>query len=113
MRETKQRNYFCVIDGVIGMDGEGPIGGDPIPAGVVLAGDDPVAVDTIAAEVMGFDSSKLPTIRAAGAPSRYALGLSDLSRIDFLGAEDAPGHTLPQFTPAHAWVGHIERKLVP
>jgi uncharacterized protein (DUF362 family) len=113
MRETKQRNYLCFIDGIVGMEGEGPMGGDPVPSGVVLAGDDPVAVDTIAAEVMGFDSGKVQTIKGAGALPKYALGISDLSRIDFLGTEDKHVDTRFRFKPSHAWIGHIERNLAP
>ncbi len=109
MRETQQRNYFCFIDGIVGMEGDGPMAGDPIPAGVVLAGADPVAVDTFGAEVMGFDSTKVPAIKGAGGPSKYRLGISDWSRIDFLATDDKHVETRFRFKPPPAWRGHIER----
>jgi uncharacterized protein (DUF362 family) len=110
MRETKQRNYFCFVDGVVGMEGEGPMAGDAVPAGVVLAGDDPVAVDARAAEVMGFDSGKVQTIKAAGGLPQYGLGMSDLSRVDFLATEERHANTRFHFGPSRGWIGHLERR---
>lgn len=49
------RADLAVIDGVVGMEGEGPVKGTPVRSGVALAGTDPLAVDTIGTEVMGFD----------------------------------------------------------
>jgi uncharacterized protein (DUF362 family) len=110
MRETKQRDYFCFIDGVVGMEGEGPMAGDAVPAGIVLAGDDPVAVDALAAEVMGFDSRKIPTIKAAARLLKYGLGTSDLSRIDVLATEERHVNTRFHFGPSRGWIGHLERR---
>ncbi|MEN3011036.1 MAG: DUF362 domain-containing protein [Candidatus Bipolaricaulaceae bacterium] len=45
---------LTVIDGVVGMEGAGPVGGDPVPHRFVLVGSDPVAVDAAAATLMGF-----------------------------------------------------------
>jgi uncharacterized protein (DUF362 family) len=110
MRETKQRNYFCFIDGVVGMEGEGPMAGDAVLAGLVLAGEDPVAVDARAAEVMGFDSGKVQTIRAAGGLLKYPLGASDLSQIDLLAVQERHVNTRFHFGPARGWIGHLERR---
>jgi uncharacterized protein (DUF362 family) len=46
---------LSVIDGVVGMEGGGPVDGTPIPSGVALAGTDPLAVDLVGTELMGFD----------------------------------------------------------
>ena len=46
---------LAVIDGVIGMEGEGPVRGTPVESGVALAGTNALAVDIIGSEVMGFD----------------------------------------------------------
>ena len=37
------------------MQGNGPTGGSKIKSGWVVSGDDPLAVDTLAAQIMGFD----------------------------------------------------------
>ena len=49
------RASLAVIDGVVGMEGTGPVAGTPISSGVALAGTDPLAVDVAGTEVMGFD----------------------------------------------------------
>ena len=46
---------LSVLDGVEGMEGNGPVRGTPVDHGVVLAGSDFVAVDSIGAQLMGLD----------------------------------------------------------
>ncbi len=46
---------LSVIDGVVGMEGNGPVGGTPKHSGVALAGVSSTAVDSIGARVMGYD----------------------------------------------------------
>jgi len=48
-------NDLSIIDGVVGMEGEGPVDGTEIRSGVALASVDPLACDTIGTEVMGYD----------------------------------------------------------
>jgi len=47
--------HLAVIDGVVGMEGNGPVKGTAIPSGAAVAGTDALAVDLIGAELMGFD----------------------------------------------------------
>ncbi len=47
--------HLAIIDGVVGMEGNGPVKGRPVKSGVALAGIDALAVDLIGAELMGFD----------------------------------------------------------
>jgi len=51
--------HLSVIDGVEGMEGDGPVDGDPVRHGFVLLGSDPVAVDAAAARLMGFDPREI------------------------------------------------------
>ena len=53
---------FCLVDGIVGMEGNGPIQGTRKLAGVLIAGRDPVAVDATACRVMGLDPAKLSYI---------------------------------------------------
>lgn len=57
--------HLAVMDGVIGMEGNGPANGTPVPSGVVLAGYDCVALDVVASELIGIDPFKVPTNKAA------------------------------------------------
>ncbi len=50
---------FCLVDGIVGMEGNGPIQGTGKAAGMLVAGSDPVAVDATACRVMGLDPAKV------------------------------------------------------
>jgi uncharacterized protein (DUF362 family) len=76
------RPHLTVVDGFVGMHREGPRHGTPIRLGTVIAGIDPVAVDTVAAAVMGFDPSEIGYLVYA---HEAGLGIGDLERITILG----------------------------
>ena len=60
------RPNFCIVDGIIGMGGsQGPAFGVPLPAHVIVAGGDPVAVDTVCARIMGFNPLFIGHIQTA------------------------------------------------
>jgi len=54
-----------ILDAVVGMDGNGPAAGDPFRMGLIIAGSDPVAVDSTACRVVGIDPLIIPMIRIA------------------------------------------------
>jgi uncharacterized protein (DUF362 family) len=58
-------HHFCIVDGIDGMEGNGPIQGSPKHAGVLVAGKDMVAVDSTACRVMGIDPAKVDYLRLA------------------------------------------------
>jgi uncharacterized protein (DUF362 family) len=60
LQSEPQRRYFSVIDGVIGGEGEGPLHPDAYESGVVLAGENPLAVDWVGTRLMGFDPARIP-----------------------------------------------------
>src|SRR5579862_1519773 len=59
------RPDFAIVDGITGMEGNGPIQGTAKSAGVLIAGDDPVAVDSTCARVMGLNPEKINHIARA------------------------------------------------
>jgi len=61
------RPDFAIVDGIIGMEGNGPIQGSPKPSGVLILGDDPVAVDATCARVMGLAPERIDYLAKAGA----------------------------------------------
>jgi hypothetical protein len=83
-RQTKP--HLSVVDGWVGMHREGPRHGTPIRLGVVVAGTDAVAVDAVAAAVMGFDPSTIGYLRYA---QEAGLGVADLARINIVGDQIA------------------------
>lgn len=53
--------HFAVMDGIIGMEGNGPSHGKPVNSGVILASRDCVSLDIVAAEMIGCDPLNIPT----------------------------------------------------
>jgi len=62
---TVLRPAITVIDGFVGMEGNGPIDGTPVQMNLIIAGTDPVATDATAARVMGFNPYDIAHIRKA------------------------------------------------
>lgn len=58
-------SYLTIVDGLIGMEGMGPVEGMPVPLGVIMAGENPAAVDAVAARVMGFCPEEIPYLQYA------------------------------------------------
>jgi uncharacterized protein (DUF362 family) len=56
---------FAIVDGVIGMEGDGPIMGTPKRAGVIVMGRNLPAVDATCARIMGIDPHRVPYLAAA------------------------------------------------
>jgi uncharacterized protein (DUF362 family) len=75
------RPDFAIVDGIVGMEGNGPIQGTPKPANAVILGNDPVAVDATCCRIMGLRPEKVRHIARAGT----LLGHVDADRIDQLG----------------------------
>jgi len=74
---------LCIIDGIIGMGGaKGPAYGTPIKAGVVIIGLDPVATDSVAARVMGFNPRRIKHLVIA-----QKLGLGSIENVTVLNME--------------------------
>jgi uncharacterized protein (DUF362 family) len=59
------RSALTVIDGFMGMEGQGPVDGTPVQMNLIIAGTDPVATDATAARVMGFNPYEIKHIRKA------------------------------------------------
>lgn len=56
---------FAIVDGIVGMEGNGPIQGTPKTAGVLVAGSDVAGVDATCCRIMGIDPGKIEYLRLA------------------------------------------------
>ncbi len=65
---------FAIVDGVVAMEGNGPIHGVPKEMGILVSGSDPVGVDATCCRIMGIDPFKIEYLRLAAGevPSRMA-----------------------------------------
>jgi uncharacterized protein (DUF362 family) len=114
---TPRERYLAVVDAIVAGEGAGPLAPDAKPCGVVIAGRNPVAVDSACAGLMGFDLRALRLLTGALAPALLPLCTFTFDDITLLSNDAAWRGALPQlaakppfhFTPHFGWIGAIER----
>jgi uncharacterized protein (DUF362 family)/Pyruvate/2-oxoacid:ferredoxin oxidoreductase delta subunit len=75
---------LAIMDGVVGMEGEGPAGGDPRQVGAIIASADSVALDVVTSAMAGLDPMEVYTNKAA---ARRGLGPKTVAEVDVVGAD--------------------------
>lgn len=109
------RRFFSVVDGIVAGEGNGPLDPRPRPAGVIIAGSNPVAVDLACARLIGFDYTKIPMLRHA--LLQGALPLVSFPYGDILARSNEPAFNGPLaelrgpllgFAPHFGWKTQIE-----
>jgi uncharacterized protein (DUF362 family) len=75
---------FTVMDGTFCGNGPGPRTMIPVEKGLILAGSDSVAIDAVAARIMGFDPMTIDYIRIA---HEDGLGVGRVEEIEILGED--------------------------
>ncbi len=78
----RQKMKFQVIDGIIGSNGS-ELGGRPVQMDLIIAGEDPVAVDTVGSAIIGYDPDKAKYLKHA---ENKGLGTANLEEIDVIGS---------------------------
>lgn len=73
---------FAVMDGTVAGNGAGPRTMVPVVKNVILAGADSVALDAVAAKLMGFDPLDIPYLRIC---HEHGLGVADPGEIEVVG----------------------------
>jgi uncharacterized protein (DUF362 family) len=86
---------FAVMDGTIGLEGNGPKSGRPRVADLILASQDPVALDTVQALCMGLDPARIGHLVRCAA---RGVGVADPERIEIRGCDLASARIA--FAPA-------------
>jgi uncharacterized protein (DUF362 family) len=82
MQRELHPNVFAVMDGTVAGDGAGPRTMVPTIQNVILASADPVAIDAVAAKLMGFDPMTIPYLRMA---TEMGLGQAQTDKVDIVG----------------------------
>jgi uncharacterized protein (DUF362 family) len=115
LQSNPVRRFLSVVDGIVGGEGNGPLDTRPRPAGLVVTGTNPVAVDLACARLMGFDRLKIPMLTRALAPHPFSL--ADFGDTDIVARSNDPAYDGPlahisgpqlAFTPHFGWRGHVE-----
>jgi uncharacterized protein (DUF362 family) len=92
--------HFVIADGVIAMEGNGPLNGTPRNMGKIVLSNDLVAADATCARLMGFEPTRIAHVREG---SRF-LGNSALSLIDQVGEMLTQPATAFQVVPDWAYL---------
>jgi uncharacterized protein (DUF362 family) len=74
--------HLAVIDGYQGMEGNGPVSGDPVEWRTVIASTDFVAADALTVELMGLDPSEIGYIHYCG---HQGLGCGRIEEMEIVG----------------------------
>lgn len=119
VRRTRPLRYLALVDGIIGGEGNGPMAPDPKVCGVLIAGRHPLAVDCVAATLMGFAWRKLRML--AGGFQMQKLSFAGFQPEDILAVSNKPEWSgrldelrdTFSFRPHFGWVGAIERSAGP
>jgi len=84
MQKELHPGIFSVMDGTVCGDGAGPRTMIPRTKNILLAGGDSVAIDAVAAKLMGFEPMDLPYIRMC---HERGLGIGRIEDIDVVGED--------------------------
>lgn len=84
-----------IIDGIVAMEGQGPINGQPRDVGYLIAGTDPTACERVCCDLVGFNPNDLPLLQTAEkmVPGSMTVPVDSVGDIF-----DAPA--CPDFKPA-------------
>jgi uncharacterized protein (DUF362 family) len=91
--------HFAIVDGIVGMEGNGPIQGTPKHVGVLVAGRDPVAVDATCCRIMKIDPMKIRYLQLASRRGTEAqITEGDIRQIgESIQSVSAPFELIPLF----------------
>ena len=114
LQPAPQRAYFCIVDGLVSGEGDGPLKATPRDTDMIVCGDDPFAIDAALGWFMGFDPERIPMIAERRQYLGEGWGRFDLQDV----MVSIDGHESPllstdvnfHFAPAPGWAGHIERR---
>jgi uncharacterized protein (DUF362 family) len=108
------RRVIHIVDAIVAGEGEGPLEPSPVRCGTLLGGASPLAIDAVAATLMGFDLWKLPIVARGFGTQHLPLGPKTPGEIEVvlpearMGLEDMRRHVAFRFRPPACWMGHIE-----
>ncbi len=74
-----------VMDGTVAGDGAGPRTMNPRILNLILASSDPVAIDALAAKIMGFEPMQIPYLKMC---HDMGLGIADVEQIEIVGMDE-------------------------
>lgn len=115
LHQEPQRKFFCLIDGIISGEGNGPLAPEKREDGLLIAGFNPVTVDLATCYLMGFDFMKISQYKNALEIGSYPLIDREIAVDEIAGTYNSNKVQLKDiqnyakdFEPHFGWANHIE-----
>ena len=80
LSDEPQRRVFSLTDGIVAGDRNGPLAPEPVSLGAVTFGANPAYCDAAHLALMRFAPERIPLVRGAFAPMRYAIAEGNLAK---------------------------------
>ena len=113
LHPTPQRTYFCIVDGLVSGEGNGPLQPLPKETDWMVFGTDPFAIDASLGWFMGFDLDRLPLISRRehfGGAGWGDFAMDDLTvLLDGNPVRVVESSVNFEFAPPPGWREHVER----
>jgi uncharacterized protein (DUF362 family) len=113
LHHEPRRHYFCIVDGFVSGEGNGPLQALPRETNWLICGSDPFAIDAALCHFMGFDAEKVPIIAQRRQYAGLNWGQFELSELEVemdgkrVRIADCPINF--HFVPPPGWRNHVER----
>jgi uncharacterized protein (DUF362 family) len=99
-----QTPHLAIVDGIIGMEGDGPLMGNAKQSGLIVMGVDLVAVDATCCRLMKLPAERLPTLVLGAQMKLGRLSEAEIPQI---------GEPIEKWAQAYEWPPQMERLLMP
>lgn len=103
------RRYLSIVDGIVGGEGNGPSAPDAVRCGLLIAGLNPVAVDSACVALMGLDRRRLRLLEGAWRIAKYPLAAFRPEDVRCVANEPQWNGGLAELeaVPAHVFAPHL------
>ncbi|HEU4870293.1 MAG TPA: DUF362 domain-containing protein [Pyrinomonadaceae bacterium] len=82
---TPQRRVIHLTDAIVAGQGDGPLSPQPLPLGLLFAGNNAAAVDWFGARLLGYDPQLVPIVREAFGSFRWPISTARPEEITLMG----------------------------
>jgi uncharacterized protein (DUF362 family)/NAD-dependent dihydropyrimidine dehydrogenase PreA subunit len=99
---------FTFVDGIVGLEGDGPASGETRDFNLLVGGENAAAVDVVLAGILGFDAADVPTVRLS-----VERGLTPADpEIVYINARPTDLVFDDVAAPGSLWLRHLPRPLL-
>ena len=99
---------FTFVDGIVGLEGDGPASGEPRDFNLLVGGENAAAIDVVLAGILGFDVADVPTVKTS-----IERGLTPAEpEIVFVNAKATDLVFDDVAAPGSLWLRHLPRLVL-